>query len=457
VELPPEKPLRAVGDVLEPLAWPDDPRAGLMHRSPRLSWANLVRLALIGIDWKDGRVPKWDWRDLPPRGQVVPWLRARGLWPVGLDTDAVTELEALLAGAPSQKRNQVYRRQPVQPWEDTSPTVTGPGGAGLCGVQDSRVDDIALTHRRAGRFSDQYRVQDWESAGKTVTGATDIQTGAPAIADARVLEALADKRQGRPGFMQVGLFTGASATVTARTEATAGQSMGAVADPRVLECLAEGKTGDNAARWKGRPGYRQVVSAREAMPTISARTAATSGQGPGAVQDERPLEQLGMNCSPRGGYMGVLSWDRPSVTIVCGSSDVLNNPSVADPRTLPPERPVISLELALYLLAQGWEPPRGALAPAILAPDGTWHRPFTTLELAVLQSLAPTLHGEPLVLAGKSDRRWREHIGNGIPRDAAEAWGRQLLESLLRSALGEGWRMCGGGQWVAPDLEGYAA
>jgi len=109
------------------------------------------------------------------------------------------------------------------------------------------------------------------------------------------------------------------------------------------------------------------------------------------------------------------------------------------------------------LLAQGWEPPRRALAPAILAPGGTWHRPLTTLELAVLQSLAPTLHGEPLVLAGKSDRRWREHIGNGIPRDAAEAWGRQLLECLLRSALGEGWRLCGGGQWVAPDLAGYAA
>lgn len=79
VELPPAKPLRSVGEVLGPLPWPDDPRAGPMHRSPRLSWANLVRLALIGIDWKDGRQPKWDWRDLPPRGR--PLLRGHRAQP----------------------------------------------------------------------------------------------------------------------------------------------------------------------------------------------------------------------------------------------------------------------------------------------------------------------------------------------------------------------------------------
>ncbi|MBZ4373285.1 DNA cytosine methyltransferase [Corallococcus sp. AS-1-6] len=458
VELPPEKPLRSVGDALGPLPWPDDPRAGPMHRSPRLSWANLVRLALIGIDWKDGRVPKWDWRDLPPRGQVVPWLRARGLWSVDVDASAVAKLEELLVGAPSQKRNEVHRRQPVQPWGEASPTVTGPGGAGLCGVQDARLGDIAMRTDNPGRHVSKYAVQPWTEASRTVTGAQQVGSGGPCAADPRILEAIAEKRAGRPGFMQVGLWDAPSATVTARTEATAGQSMGAVADPRLLEGLAEGRTGDNAARWKGRPGYRQVVPFDDASPTISARTTATSGQGPGSVADDRLLEHLGLGCECRNGFYGVLPWDRPSGTVTGSLQVDCGTAAVADPRGLPPERPVISLELALHLLAIGWEVPKGCLAPAILAPDGTWHRPLTTLELARLQTLPMTLNGRPLVLAGRSDRRWREHIGNGIPRDAAEAWGRQLLESLLRSSLGEGWRLCGNGQWVAPELhEGYAA
>ncbi|MBN8472355.1 DNA cytosine methyltransferase [Corallococcus exiguus] len=457
VELPPEKPLRSVGDALGPLPWPDDPRAGPMHRSPRLSWANLVRLALIGIDWRDGRAPKWDWRDLPPRGQVVPWLRARGLWPVDFGASEVAKLEEFLTGAPSQKRNEVHRRQPVQPWAEPSPTVTGPGGAGLCGVQDARVAELALGHEpRPGAVG----VTPWAEPSGTVTAAIRA-TGsnvAASVADARVLDSIAEKRAGRPGFMQVGPWDAPSATVTARTEATAGQSMGAVADPRLLEGLAEGRTGDNAARWKGRPGYRQVVPFGDASPTISARTTATSGQGPGSVADERLLDQLGLGCECRNGFYGVLSWDKASGTVTGSLQVDCGTAAVADPRTLPPERPVISLKLALYLLAIGWEVPKGQLAPAILAPDGTWHRPFTTLELARLQTLPVTLHGKPLVLAGRSDRRWREHIGNGIPRDAAEAWGRQLLESLLRSSMGEGWRLCGNGQWVAPELhEGYAA
>ena len=155
--------------------------------------------------------------------------------------------------------------------------------------------------------------------------------------------------------------------------------------------------------------------------------------------------------------MGVLTWNRPSVTIICGSNDRMNNPSVADPRALPPERPVISLELAVYLLAIGWEVPKRSLAPAIIARDGTWHRPLTTLELAILQTLPATLNGHPLVLAGKSDKTWREHIGNGIPRDAAEAWGRQLLETLTRNAMGDGWRLLSGGCWVSPAAEGLSA
>ena len=119
---------------------------------------------------------------------------------------------------------------------------------------------------------------------------------------------------------------------------------------------------------------------------------------------------------------------------------------------------VIDIVLALQLLAEGWEVPKGMLAPAIISPiSGHWHRPLTTMELAVIQGLPWWLGSGPLTLAGKSDRRWRERIGNGIPVGGAEAWGRSVLEALARSATGQGWRLCGGGQWVLPDSMAGAA
>lgn len=57
------------------------------------------------------------------------------------------------------------------------------------------------------------------------------------------------------------------------------------------------------------------------------------------------------------------------------------------------------------------------LIALIEARDGTWHRPFTTLELAAIQSLV-----EPegsLELDGLSDSAWRERIGNAVPPAAA--------------------------------------
>ena len=86
---------------------------------------------------------------------------------------------------------------------------------------------------------------------------------------------------------------------------------------------------------------------------------------------------------------------------------------------------------------------RNGFYGVLIGPWG-WHRPLTTLELAVLQGLPAALEEEtpaglvstPLVLAGSSDKRWRERIGNGIPVAGAEAWGRSILKALALSALG---------------------
>lgn len=52
---PPLRRVLACGAVLGTLPLPEDPAAGALHRLPRLSWLNWVRLALIpaGGDWRD--------------------------------------------------------------------------------------------------------------------------------------------------------------------------------------------------------------------------------------------------------------------------------------------------------------------------------------------------------------------------------------------------------------------
>jgi hypothetical protein len=85
---------------------------------------------------------------------------------------------------------------------------------------------------------------------------------------------------------------------------------------------------------------------------------------------------------------------------------------------------------------------------------------MTTLELAVLQGLPWSIEETQgdgavkrtaLVLAGASDKRWRERIGNGIPVGGAQAWGRSILRALALSALGEVWSRSGGVRWVQPE------
>lgn len=69
--------------------------------------------------------------------------------------------------------------------------------------------------------------------------------------------------------------------------------------------------------------------------------------------------------------------------------------------------------------------------PVIIAEDGVWHRPLTILELAALQGFPFTFSdGSPLALAGNSDVRWRERIGNAVPPPAAVAIGNQIFETL---------------------------
>lgn len=107
-----------------------------------------------------------------------------------------------------------------------------------------------------------------------------------------------------------------------------------------------------------------------------------------------------------------MSWEEAAGTITGNTRPDTGRFVVADPRKPPPELPVI------------------------IAADGTWHRPITTLECAALQSIPATIDGKPLVLHGKSISGWRERIGNAVPPDAAEAIGLRILFAMLEAALG---------------------
>jgi site-specific DNA-cytosine methylase len=73
--------------------------------------------------------------------------------------------------------------------------------------------------------------------------------------------------------------------------------------------------------------------------------------------------------------------------------------------------------------------PRRRLVAVIRALDGTWRRPFTTLELAALQNLVDP--GKHLELEGLSDSAWLQRIGNCVPPAASQAIGSVIGKALL--------------------------
>jgi site-specific DNA-cytosine methylase len=99
--------------------------------------------------------------------------------------------------------------------------------------------------------------------------------------------------------------------------------------------------------------------------------------------------------------------------------------------------------------------------------DNTWHRPFTTLELAALQSFfdpedhwsADPLHAleikrrhemELFELYGSNDSDWRQRIGNAVPPKAAKAIADVMGTTLLLAATGETFVLSNMPIWVRP-------
>lgn len=212
----------------------------------------------------------------------------------------------------------------------------------------------------------------------------------PAGGDWRDLNDDSNKNRHRSHYRIVP-WDGTCGTVTGATHVANG--LISVQDPRLNE------------RKKRYPGLYKVVNWNEPCSTIIGQTDIQCGAL--SVNDPR------IKCKPRAGTYGVVKWDGPAKTVV-GNADIhKGTAAVADPR-LPKntDRP---------------DPP-----PVIISIDGTWHRPLTTLELAAIQGLPLRFYdGTPLKLAGNSDSRWRERIGNMVPVQTAQA----IAETMLRAML----------------------
>jgi len=469
---PPQHRLRGVGEVLDRMALPGDiDAAGPMHRVPSLQWKTWVRLAFVeaGKDWRslnnlaveDGvlkdfaLMPDRTWRDGAlgvlahdsPAGVVTAQAEATtGRFSVA-DPSTVNALEG--SGHLGVRR-----------WEDPAQLVTGDARPtkGPHSVADPRFDAKAY---EAG----QYGVRSWNEASGAIINVKSPGQGGYAVADPRVdgrtpfnhiyrivgrdetspavhggggyvADPRGDANRHVNGKYRVTPYGGAANAVIGGS--TTGNGAFAVADPRPTH-------GPNAHTNK-----HKVVAYEGSAPTVTGSDRV--GSGALSVADPRPAS---LNREDREGYStqghyGVVDWQEPSRAVPAFAKNNNGMWSVADPR---PDAFLPAADEKLTCI--------------IIARDGTWHRPFTTLELAALQSIYdpddfaeieaeaawrskddPDWKRAHFMLEGSSDSAWRERIGNAVPPAAAKAIAGVMGQTLLLAMHGETFSLSNEEIWV---------
>lgn len=287
----------------------------------------------------------------------------------------------------------------VNAWDAHVGTVAGGSlpSNGRFAVADPRFAQSA-------RWNDgqQYGVRRWADTAGAVTGQPNVGSGAFAIADPRCGGTLYNNA------FRIVAYNEPARSITGGD----GKNGGCVADPRADSGFA------GAGKYK-------VTPYDAAAGTIIAGS--TTGQGAFAVADPRPRIDRSAGQYLTGGHYGVVPYDAPSYAVTSSACHDNGHWSVADPRLPAPTDKVTAIIRAL---------------------DGTWHRPFTTFELACLQSyIEPEEH---LVLDGLSDQAWRERIGNMVPPAAAEAIAGVMGRTLLLAWSGETFVLDAAPVWVRP-------
>lgn len=294
----------------------------------------------------------------------------------------------------------------VNKWDEPSGTVAGHSRAtnGNFSVADPRFT--------AGGEYGQLGVRAWNESTGTVTGQRSPIQGGFSVADPRHYGPDKHSNEFRivPWSHEACAVTGAHGS---------GQC---VADPR--------RAGEGFGKY-------MVTGWDESAGTVI--SGSTTGQGAYAVADPRPsLERGKGDHYLTGGHYGVAKWDEPSGAVSAAACHDNGRWSVADPR----------IDGFTHGVNVGMPAANDKLVAMIRALDGTWHRPFTTLELAALQSLVDP--EEYLELDGLSDSDWRERIGNAVPPDAAEAIAGVMGTTLLLAWSGETFMLSSAPIWVQP-------
>lgn len=272
-------------------------------------------------------------------------------------------------------------------------------------VVDGQLADYLLMPQ-SGQYG-QLGVRAWDESSGAVSGQSQPGGGRYSVADPRLPPDNPSRHWNKYRVVNWGDPAG-----TVIGGVGVGDGAASVADPRLTCDITDRE------RRRFNNCYR-VVRWSDSSPVVTGGTGPSAGGV--AVADPRPASQ------PRSGVYGVVPWAAPAASVTGSASHDNGSHSVADPR-LPAST--------------------DRLVALIVAEDGTWHRPFTTLELAALQGLVdPADH---LDLTGATDTAWRERIGNAVPSPAAAAIASTMAECLLLAWSGETFALSASPIWVRP-------
>lgn len=272
-------------------------------------------------------------------------------------------------------------------------------------VENGRLKDYLIMPQDYG-YRDVMGVNRWGDSMGAVTGRSTATTGKFSVADPRPVWRPDD----RTNKFRIVPWDRANRTVVGAQ----GPADGAlsIADPQFAG--------------KGEYGQYGVKRWDESTGTVSGQS--LPGGGRYSVADPRPgiARDNGYLTS---GHYGVIPWQESCGAVTASGGHDNGRFSVADPRL-----PGLIDRLKCVIVAE----------------DGTWHRPFTTLELAALQGLVSPEDGLTLDLDGNSHTTWRERIGNAVPPPAGEAIASVMGEALLLSRVGETFTLSAQPFWVRP-------
>lgn len=504
VYLPPHQPGKVCGDVLNDLPVPGAEEGGPMHRLPEISALNWWRLWAIppGGDWRDllqdGRPKREKFRRHHVEAWTEPSVTIGGSGSNGpcgvadprfkgsLGVLSMDEASGAVTGEayPSTGRfavaDPIARKAAygfggalgVLNTSEPSPTVTGKAGAttGRFAIADKQ--SLLALNLGPSAHDNLYQVVGAGEPSKTVTGATRPGSGAVSYAAPLNLTPQAGNAAMHHGKYIVVALNQPAKTVTGAGRVGSGAQ--SIAQPM------------SHKTFRGRWG---VLAANEPSGTVTGNARIATGAN--AIAAPPPLDLVPKaECFPKG-YAVIDRATQPSLAIAattsvgCGTYSITDAVPTAEPATgapsfvalsyaeakrvadgevaapfaiVDPERPDEPLAIVddmtkppFRWVGAGKKRRKVAVPLVLVSEDGTWHRPLTTLELAVLQGLPWQHKGKALDFGGGSTSQ-RTLIGNMIPTPVGQAIGDEILKAGIAADAGAFFLTNGSsGVWVRPE------